>query len=198
MKDNYLPFTIPDISQLQNYLYKTRKELIAENYPEVKEYLTEICQATYYSQISPDELFFIYSHFDMDSVSLLFTSKALIENTIKQANIQPSFIHIDSTFKLIDLGLPLMVLSTETINHNFRPVAFFISSSENIAQTQLMLLKVQEFLKEKFNYDWCPMYVLTDNSDALIGGVKKAFQHSYTHLACHFHLAKRMREKTQC
>ena len=183
--------------QLQNYLYRYRKDLIASSYPEVKEFLSEICQKVYTTQINPDELFFISSQFDLNDVSLLFSSKALIENTIKQANLQPSFIHIDVTFKLIDLGLPFFVLSTETLNHNYRPIAFYVATSESILHTDFMLSNVKQFLKEKFNVDWTPKFVLTDNSDALIGGTKKAFTHSYTHLACHFHLAKRIRDKTQ-
>ena len=197
IENNYLPLRIPDLVQLQNYLYRYRKDLIASNYPEVKGFLSEICQKTYHAQIGPDELFFIYSHFDLENVSLLFTSKALIENTIKQTTYQPCFIHLDATFKLIDLGIPLIVLSTETIEHSYRPIAFLISTSENIEQTSLMLIKVKEFLKDKFNVEWTPQFVMTDNSDALIGGAKKAFVHNYTHLLCHFHLGKRIKEKTR-
>ena len=48
-------------------------------------------------------MFFIYSEFKEGEVSLLLTSKALIENIKKQAQFQPSFMHIDATHKLIDL-----------------------------------------------------------------------------------------------
>ena len=38
---------------------------------------------------------------------------------------------------------------------------------------------------------------MSDNSDAIISGCRKAFHHDYIHLSCHFHLGKRLREKTQ-
>lgn len=159
--------------------------------------MTEICAKTYNEQLSQDELFYIYSNLESDDISLIFTSKALLENITKQSAVQPSFIHIDGTFKLIDLGLPLLVVSTENIDHCYRPIAFSVASSESIAQTQTMLSKIKEFLLEKYNLNWRPEYVLTDNSDALIGGVRNTFDHEYVHLGCHFHIGKRAREKTQ-
>jgi len=95
------------------------------------------------------------------------------------------------------LGLPLFVISTENVDHNYRPVAFFVSWSESTAQTTLMLRKLSEFLLEKFNFDFKPKFILTDNSDALIAGCKQAFNHEYVHLACLFHIAKNVREKSQ-
>ena len=101
-----------------------KEQLIAENYPEVKQYLTEVVKKTFNSSLNQDQLFFIHSQFEKGEVSVLFSSKALIENLIKQSQQQPSFLHIDATYKLIDLGLPLFVISTENINHAFRPICF--------------------------------------------------------------------------
>jgi hypothetical protein len=178
-------------------LYRFKQRLIAENYPEVKSFLTEIVKKTYDSSLKADDMCFIYSNFEEGEVSVLFSSKTLIQNIIKQQEFQPSFIHLDSTYKLIDLGLPLVVLSTEDINHQYRPVAFFISWAESTAQVTLMLTKLKEFLSEKFDFDFQPKFVLTDNSDALIAGCKKAFTHDYIHLACHFHIGKNVKEKSQ-
>jgi len=171
--------------------------LIAENYPQVKGFLTEICQKTYNAELAADEMFFIYSEFKECEVSLLLTSKALIENIKKQAQFQPSFMHIDATHKLIDLGLPIFIVSTETIMHSFRPIAFFISWSESKAQVICLMTKLCEFMKEKFQYEFLPKFVMSDNSDAIISGIKEVFKHEYTHLACHFHLAKNLKEKTK-
>ena len=127
-------------------------------------------------------MFFIYSSFVKSEVSVLFSSKALIENVIKQSQQQPSFIHLDGTYKLIDLGLPLLIVSTENIENimqNFRPIAFFVSWSESSSQVTLMMKKLQDFLSENFNFELKPQYILTDNSDALITGCKKAFGHDY-------------------
>ena len=196
-EDNYLPCQLPNLIQLQNYIYRYKEQLIAENYPEVKQYLTEVVKKTFNSSLNQDELFFIHSQFEKGEVSVLFSSKALIENLIKQSQQQPSFLHIDATYKLIDLGLPLFVISTENINHAFRPICFFISWSESTNQVVLMLTKLKVFMKENFDFELKPEYILTDNSDALISGCKKSFSNKFTHLGCHFHLGKRLREKTQ-
>ena len=50
-------------------------------------------------------------------------------------------------------------------------------------------------MKEKFNYNFLPNFILTDNSDALIGSCKDVFSHPYVHITCHFHLMKRLNEK---
>jgi len=195
-ENNHLPFKIPSLPQLHNYLYRFRETLIAENYPEVRQYLTELVQKTYNDSLKDDETFYIYSQFEKGEISVIFSSKALIENIIKQCLYQPSFIHLDATYKLIDLGLPLFVVSTEDINHSFRPLAFFVSWSESASQVTLLMKKLSQFLLENFEFQSQPKYIMTDNSDALISGCKKAFNHEYIHLGCHFHLAKRIKEKS--
>ena len=82
-----------NLTQPHNYLYCYKESLIAENYPEAKQYLTEIVQKTYSNSLKEDEIFFIYSQFEKGEISVLFSTKALIENLIKQCQHQPSFIH---------------------------------------------------------------------------------------------------------
>jgi len=48
---------IPSIEQLRNYIYRYKEKLIAENYPQVKGLLTEICQKTYNAELTADEIF---------------------------------------------------------------------------------------------------------------------------------------------
>ena len=91
---------------------------------EVRTVITEVCQKSFTAELHPDEMFFIYSDFKEGEVSILFSSKALFENLRKQAQFQPSFMHIDATHKLIDLGLPIIIVSTENVQHSFKPVAF--------------------------------------------------------------------------
>jgi len=171
--------------------------MIAKNYPEVQTYLTELCQKSYHESLAEDELFYIHSEFKNGEVSLLFSSKALLKNLIKPSNVQSMFVHIDCTFKLVDLGLPLMIISTETLNHSFRPVAFCLTWAESIDYVMLLLSKLSYFYKEKFNFSFCPLFVMSDNADAFITGCKSSFAHEFIHLSCHFHITKRLKDKTQ-
>ena len=107
------------------YLQVEKEQLLAENYPEVKQHLTEVVKETFNFSLNLDGLFFIHSQFEKGEVSVLFSWEALIENIIKQNQQQPFFLHIDATYRLID-GFPLLVISTEKINHVFRPIFFFI------------------------------------------------------------------------
>lgn len=103
-ENNRLLVQLPSIEQLRNYIYRYRENLIAQNYPEVKQFLTDIVKKNYHSDLQIDEMFFIYSNLKDGEVSILFSSKALIENLLKQQTLQPSFIHVDATYKLTDLG----------------------------------------------------------------------------------------------
>jgi len=175
---------------MQNYLYRYRRSLIASNYPEVQQYLTEICAKTWNSSLKEDELFFLHSDFQNDEVSLLFSSKALLLNCPKQYNLQPMFIHLDSTFKLVDLGLPLMIVSTKTLNHNFRHLAFFLTWSESLEAVKLLFKKLCSFYADNLQIQFRPLFIMTDNVDVLITGCQKSFDHQYIHLGCQFHLPK--------
>ncbi len=197
LKNNHILLKVPSIQQLTNYCYKHRSKLIAESYPQIKQYLTEICEKSYSEELKEDEMFYIYSSFQSGDVSILFSTPMLIKNLIKQAQLQPAFIHLDGTYKLIDLGLPVLTLATENVDHNFRPVAFLVASGETKQQINLMLSKLYDFLLTHFSFAFLPRYILSDNSDAIIGGCQTAFSHEYTHLLCHFHILKRLKEKTQ-
>lgn len=197
LSNNHIDLQLSTLQQLRNYLYRYREKLIAENYPEVKKYLTEICQKTYSNELKEDELFFIDPEFENNKISILFTTRALVNNLLKQGQFQPSFIHLDSTYKLIDLGLPVITLTTENMAHNFRPVAYLIGWSESTEQITELLQKFCNFLQKHFQYYFKPKYILSDNSDAIISGCSKAFVHDYIHLLCHFHIMKGIKDKTR-
>ena len=59
-ENNHISFKIPTSNQLENFIYKYREQLVAENYPEVKQYLTEIVSKTYSASLKMDEMFFIF------------------------------------------------------------------------------------------------------------------------------------------
>ena len=195
LKDNHLPYSAPSVSQLQNYLYRYKTDLISQNYPEVKGYLTEICSKNYSSQLGEDETFVIYSKCEEGELSVLLSTRALIKNLIKQSQIQESFIHLDGTYKLIDLGLPILTVSTENIKHNFRPICYNVTWSESKEQVIIMLKELSNFLKQHFDFNLRPKFILTDNSDALISGCQNAFSHKYIHMQCHFHISKNIKDK---
>jgi len=152
---------------------------------------------SYNEHLSEDEMFFLYSNLQNGEISLLFSTKKLLFNLISQNQYEKSFIHIDGTYKLIDLGLPVMIISTETKEHKFRPICFFVTFSEKKEQINLMLKELNKFMFEKFNYNFSPEYVLSDNCDAIIAACRDSIPNSFVHLLCHFHIMKGVRQKLQ-
>jgi len=94
LKNNNLPFPVPTIDQLTKYLYNLTLQILAKNYPERKLSLKEACKNSYHQEIDRDEMFFIENEISQDEVSLLFTTKALINNLIKQCSEQPSLLNL--------------------------------------------------------------------------------------------------------
>jgi hypothetical protein len=97
VRNNNLSLEVPEVGQLNNYLYRTRERLIAQHYPEVKSFLTEIVKKTYKPDLRDDELFYIHSSFQDGEVLILFSTKLLVNNLIRQALNQEQFIHLDGT-----------------------------------------------------------------------------------------------------
>jgi len=112
--------------------------------------LPNYAQKTWNDNLKEDEMFFIYSDFREGQVALFFSSKALLKNFIKQSNLQPIFLHLDCTFKLIALDLSLMRISTEDINDALRPIAYFITWSGSIEFAKLLLSRLKKFPLKRF------------------------------------------------
>lgn len=194
--NNYhLPFPLPKLSQLQNYLYNQKLKILLETYPDIANFVSDICKVRYTPELPQDDIFFLDDTISQDEVSILFTSKSLLSNLFKQEINQNSFFHIDATYKILDLRFPVVHLSTETINHNYRPLFFYITESETTEKIKKMLTTIIDFLKDEYNYIWKPKFVLSDNADNFISACHLAFKHNYSHLTCLFHLKKGINDK---
>jgi len=90
----------------------------------------------------------------------------------------------------------MFIISTENINHNFKPVPFFCFLGRKYLSSCFDVQKLGEFLSLNFNFKFQPQFVMIDNCDALITACKEVFQHNFTHMGYQFHIAKRMKEKT--
>jgi hypothetical protein len=139
LEDNTLKDKLPDTKQIQNYIYRYGKELIAKTYPKVKEYLSEIWPRVYSNDLKDDDVFAIFSNLDPKNIQIILSMVAFLLNLINQARHYPSSIHIDGTFKLIDIGLPLLIISTENIDHEYRPIWFMVAGSESTKNICVMI-----------------------------------------------------------
>jgi len=91
----------------------------------------------------------------------VFSSKVLLENIITQHNSQgKTFFHIDATYKLLTNGFTLLTLGTENASHNFRLIACAISAHENTIAYEEFLKSIKRALKEFYEFDWKPVYVI--------------------------------------
>jgi hypothetical protein len=119
-------------------------------------------------------------------------------NLIKQANTskQPSFFHIDATYKLMASGFLLLTLSTEWPTHRGKLVAIAVSLHEDTTASTKFIGVVKTTLRDKFCFNWEPVYVLSDGAESIQNAVNANFEH-IRHLLCYFHLKKAIRRHIQ-
>lgn len=195
INNHHLPFELPKLSQVQSYIYSQKIKILHETYPDISKFIKDISKVRYSENLAADEVFYIESTISEDEVSILFATKALLCNLVNQVAHQPLFLHVNSTYKLIDLRFPVVHVSTETLNHNYRPLCFFITESETTDKIAKMLRLLQNFYRENLNFELRPEYIVSDNADNIISACRKVFGLQFTHLTCLFHLKKGVNEK---
>ena len=107
-----------------------------------------------------------------------------------------STLAIDGTFKVNNLGYPLICLVTQDVNHRIYPIAFAPASVESGATISFVLQAVsrvysqvyKKILKTKYFMSDCAPYIFTASKQ--VPGISQA-----KHLNCFFHLKENLRKK---
>jgi hypothetical protein len=126
------------------------------------------------------------------------SSRQLLSNIKyqKETGDQPSFVHVDATYKLMQSGFLLLTMSTEDRSHHGRLVAIAISLHENSIAYQTFFTSVKSYCIDQLNLSWEPQYVLSDGAESIQNAVKAVFPNAI-HLLCYFHLIKAVRRHIQ-
>jgi hypothetical protein len=131
---------------------------------------------------------------DTSDFALTLSSKTLLNNTLEQSKYADSILFIDTTYKIINSGLVLMVAGTQTLEHQFRPIAFQIALKEDTIYYERFLAAIKEGVKEKLNKEFLPKYIMSDFDESIAAAARSVFPDS-VQLKCYFHLKRNLERK---
>ena len=183
----------PEYSEVRNCVYFYKKTKLSEIMEKNKEEFDKWID----SHLIPntdDECFVLDHSVNSEEFRMTVSSKTLLLNAVTQAKFAKSLVFVDSTYKIINSGLILMVMGTQTLEHQFRPIAFQISLQEDTKYSQKFFVAVKNGISEIINKDWEPEYLMSDFDEAISNAASSVFPHC-TQLKCYFHLKKNVERK---
>ncbi|MEL7340137.1 MAG: hypothetical protein AAGM67_06595 [Bacteroidota bacterium] len=148
------------------------------------------------SQKNPNELFVLGSFFEASTgrVSLVISTIQLLKNMKRQTACGiGSFVQTDATYKLNWSRLPLLVLGTSDIAHQFHLVALCLSSHEDSAAYEFLFRTVFDSALGT-SISQIPNG-LSDSSDAIRKGARDAFGSQTVWMNCYAHLVRNLFSK---
>jgi len=189
--------------QVKRYCYHQKVKYYKQNLKNTVADLRELLKTyTYNANINDEDMFILSQELDLSKFNVIFSSRALLVNAINQEHkVQsksfngfiPSFFHLDGTYKLVDSGFVTLVLGTENILHQFRPIAFAIVAHEDQAAYNKLLKEVKKFLQDNFNFNYSPKYALMDGARSSYNATVQVFGKDMKIILCWFHLLKAIR-----
>lgn len=190
---------MPTYRQLTNYLYRMKIKVFKENFLETTaEFLKYQRDHEFASLLSPELLFCLHAKIMSESFIFVLSSRGSLENIRKQAleSGQPSFFHIDATYKLMQNGYLLLTMSTEDPRHRGRLIAVAISLHENTAAYVEFITSIRDHCRNSMAFIWEPRFILSDGAESIHSAVSSVFP-SACHLLCYFHLKKAIKRRIQ-
>jgi hypothetical protein len=134
----------PEYEALRNCVYYYRKTRLTAIIEKSKADFDSWIQA-HSNPGNEDSCYVLSHHIDSDKFLLALSSRRLLQNALVQSKYASSLLFVDTTYKIINSGLLLMVVGTQTLEHQFRPIAF-----SNFAQRRYRsLYKVFRRSKER-------------------------------------------------
>ena len=102
-----------------------------------------------------DHDLFILSHkLEEDDFVLIVSTKALLQNTIKENKQLYGFIACDTTHKLISCQFKMSTLTTSTLNREMADIAYIIHAHENSNTFTFAFNEIKKALKKLYKHNW--------------------------------------------
>ena len=120
---------------------------------------------------------------------IVFSSKTCMKFLHQVLSSETPLLAIDATFKVNNLGYPLITVVSQDSHHEIYPIAFAPTTSESeetISFTLEALIKTYKLIYDQnFNLE----YFMSDNAKCIFASAKKINGISNAkHLNCYFHL----------
>lgn len=133
-------------------------------------------------------------------LSLLATSLALVNATINYASASRfTLFHADATFKLSDLGYPIITCGFSDASRSYQLPAIFVASHRTATEYSMCLRALTRLIKQvrptaSLHID----AVMGDAEDAQLNGFQQVAEFSSaTYLMCFFHVLYNVRKRTR-
>jgi hypothetical protein len=90
----------------------------------------------------------LHKNLAMERYIIVFSSFTLLKNLVEISKTSEPFVHLDTTYNLMQNGLLLMIMSTETLNHELRLISLAITLSESSSAYETLISKTIEAAKK--------------------------------------------------
>jgi hypothetical protein len=192
IEEEGLKIRFPTEEQISNFIFNHRKSLYRKEILALENQFEKLLLEEVGLNFSNDEtkMFCLYKNLSLEKYLIVFSSYALLKNLVKISSYSPeAHIHLDTTYNLMENGMLLMVLSTESKNHELRLISFAITISESANAYQLLIQQTIDVTKKLFKIDSIKIdYVLSDGSEAVVRAVKTVLPDNVHHILCYFHM----------
>ena len=116
--------------------------------------------------------------------------------------IEKDHVTTDATFKLLQLGFPVLIVGTTCKNCNYHPFGIGLASNEKTKDFKLMFESVKEGLRNIFQYEYRPTILQADSARAITRGFEQAFDYhedtGYIRLNCWSHVNRNCDHRLVC
>lgn len=119
---------------------------------------------------------------DDQVLRLVVSTRRLLRSMEKSDMVQ-----IDSTYKTIWQGYPVMVFGTSDRNQVFHPFGLVVCNAETGEDFRFIFEALH-----KYNLQWQPSVLLADGSDAITMGFVKVFGVPLVRIMCFFHVVENL------
>lgn len=119
------------------------------------------------------------------------TNKTLLNSAIGTLNV-----HCDATHKIVWENYPVLIVGTSDLHKKFHPFGVAVCTNETTADFEFVFNSLKTGLKEIFDIDYRPKYLISDATRSIHNGFRNVFGDERSVIMCWFHmktaLTKRM------
>lgn len=134
-----------------------------------------------------------YSHSDYDSPEYYFRFISSTRRLLKLAS-KAKRIHVDSTYKLVWQGFPVLVIGNTDLNRKFHPYAIAVCCTEKIEDFEFLFTSLSTVIKNLFNMTFSPSVLVSDAASAIRTAFINVFGSTTLTVTCWAHVAMNVKK----
>lgn len=199
----------PTPSQLHNFLKRTRRDMGAKNsiksireLVRLRGYNTSLASNTAFvfgSSLDSEGYAYVGSGEDDDPFILGVTSMELLDNALKYGSPDRCAIfHADATFKLSDIGYPVIACGFTNRARSYQLAAMFVVSQRTVNEYTQCFRSLARLVKDVFGRLLSVQLAIGDAEDVQFSAVQNVSEFTSAKiLMCFFHVLCNVRKKTR-